>query len=64
METKINNQEEYSPETLEYFNKVTEALHQSAKEAAKIAARTGTPLVIYDQEKGIQEVMVSGKDLS
>jgi len=34
METKINNQEEYSSETLEYFTKVSKALHQSAKEAA------------------------------
>lgn len=63
MENKVNNQEEYSVETIEYLNKVTDALNQASKEAAKIAARTGTPLVIYDSEKGIQEIIISKIDL-
>lgn len=50
---------EFSAEDIEHFRKVTKALEQAALEARKIAIQTKTPLIVYDKEKGIQEVWPS-----
>ncbi len=52
---KIKSREEEMQEFLEQANK---ALKESALEARKIAKQTNTPLVIYDKEKGIQEIYI------
>ncbi len=42
----------------DFLQNIETALKASALEARKIAKETGTPLVIYDKEKGIQEIMI------
>ncbi len=45
-------------EMQEFLEQANKALKESALEARKIAKQTNTPLVIYDKEKGIQEIYI------
>ena len=58
----MNNKKIYSKETQALFDAVTNALYQASLEARKVAIQTNTSLVIYDPQKGIQEIPAS--DLS
>ncbi len=42
-----------------FIAETSEALKKSAQSARKTAKQTNTPLVIYDKEKGIQEVYIT-----
>ncbi len=54
----IRTNEEKQKYMQEFLQNIETALKASALEARKIAKETGTPLVIYDKEKGIQEIMI------
>ncbi len=52
----MDNKKSYSKETQELFDAATKALHLAGLEARKVAIQTNTNLVIYDPEKGVQEI--------
>lgn len=54
-----NNIDRSPKKDMELFREqIEKALKEAALEARKIAKETNTPLVIYDKEKGIQEIMI------
>lgn len=54
----MNNQQTFSLEATKHFEKVITALEQAAMNAANTAKETNTPLILYDKERGIQEIHI------